>query len=89
MYDRDTSTLVSFEACRLHDIVWTVYYSRYRFHSILTHFVVVKSEIVWAMPNLFGKPSPFIEISLAGQQLLVTKTKLSTPTPEWNEVLEL
>lgn len=57
--------------------------------QILTHFVVVKSEIDWAMPVLFGKPSPFLEISLAGQQSYVTNTKSSTITPVWNESLEL
>ena len=74
-------------------------YTRYRLHGIvtttqstklmLTDFVVVKSEIAWAMPVLFGKPSPFIEISLDGQQLYVTTTKSSTPTPVWDEFLEL
>jgi hypothetical protein len=73
--------------------------TRYRLHSIvatsstqipiLTQFVVVKSEIAWAMPVLFGKPSPFLEITLAGQQPYVTKTKPSTITPVWDEFLEL
>jgi len=56
--------------------------TRYRLH-------IVKSEIAWAMPVLFGKPSPFLEITLAGQQLYVTKTKPSTITPVWEELLEL
>ena len=71
---------------RLHSIVTT---SSSQSTQILTHFVVVKSEIDWAMPVLFGKPSPFLEISLAGQQSYVTNTKSSTITPVWNESLEL
>ena len=76
---------------------------RYLVHGILAisltqstyidaFFVVVKaSEIVWQRRSaqLGHSPSPFIEVSLDGQQIYATATKPKTLTPVWDESFDL